>query len=145
MKLLEISPWSCFLAAAGILLLPFRFLMAALAAATIHELCHLCVLALCSVPVLRIRIGPFGAVIRSGCLTPIQELVCAAAGPVGSILLLVTAEVFPLLAFCGLIQGIFNLLPVYPMDGGRILRILLSAGKEKYLAKMRRNRYNRSD
>lgn len=137
MKLLEISPWSCILAAAGLLLVPFRFLMAALVAALWHELCHLCVLKLFSVPILGIRVGLFGAVIRSGYLMPIQELVSSAAGPAGSLLLLLTADIFPLLAFCGLVQGIFNLIPIYPMDGGRILRTLLILGREKYLAKMR--------
>ena len=142
MKLLEISPWSCFLAAACILLLPFRLLIAALASAVFHELCHLLAMKLFSVPVLGIRIGAFGMVIRSGYMTPGQELLCAAAGPAGSLFLLLSAEVFPLLAFCGLIQGLFNLLPIYPMDGGRILRGLTLLGKEKYLAKRDRNKYN---
>lgn len=142
MKLLEISPWSCILAATCILLLPFRLLIAALASAVFHELCHLLAMKLFSVPVLGIRIGTFGMVIRSGYMTPGQELLCAAAGPAGSLLLLLSAEVFPLLAFCGLIQGLFNLLPIYPMDGGRILRGLTLFGKEKYLAKRGRNKYN---
>lgn len=142
MKLLEISPWCCILAAAGVLMLPFRLLTAALFAAMLHELCHLGVLSLFSVPVLGIRVSPFGAVIRSGYMTSGQELLCSAAGPAGSFILLLTWKVFPLLAICGLIQGIFNLLPLYPMDGGRIIRALTLLGKEKYLAKRGRNKYN---
>ena len=142
MKLLEISPWSCILAAASILLLPFRLLIAAFAAAIIHELCHLSVMRFFSVPVQGIRIGTFGLVIRSGYMTSGQELLCAAAGPAGSFILLLTWKVFPLLAICGLIQGLFNLLPIYPMDGGRILQGLTLLGKEKYLAKRGRNKYN---
>lgn len=142
MKLLEISPWSCILAAVGILLLPFRLLIAALASAIFHELCHLFVMKMFSIPVLGLHIGTFGVVIRSGYMTLGQELLCAAAGPMGSLFLLVTAEVFPFLALCGLLQGLFNLLPIYPMDGGRILRGLTLLGKEKYLAKRDRNKYN---
>ena len=137
MRLLEASPCSYFLAAMLILLLPIRLLTAVVLAAAFHELCHLVALAAFSSPIYGIRIKPTGAVIRTDPLSPVQELVCAAAGPMGSLLLLILSDMFPLLAFCGLIQGLFNLLPVYPLDGGRILRQLLSIGKEKFLAKMR--------
>ena len=137
MKLLEVSPCSHLVAAAMILLLPFRLLTAAMLAAAFHELCHLIVLLAFSTPIYGIRINPAGAVIQTGVLSPAQELICAAAGPTGSLLLLVLSDVFPLLAFSGLIQGLFNLLPVYPLDGGRILRQLMTIGKEKFLAKMR--------
>jgi Zn-dependent protease len=52
-------------------------------------------------------------------LTPWQELLCASAGPAGSILLLVFLHDFPELSVCGIAHGIYNLLPVYPLDGGR--------------------------
>jgi Zn-dependent protease len=53
-------------------------------------------------------------------LTPIQEAFCALAGPMGSFLVLLMSEVLPEAALCGLFQGAYNLLPIYPLDGGRI-------------------------
>lgn len=54
-----------------------------------------------------------------------KEALCALAGPVGSFSVVLLAEYFPEAALFGLVQGLYNLLPVYPLDGGRILRCLL--------------------
>ena len=59
------------------------------------------------------------------------ELLCALAGPFGSLLLALLLRHVPELAICGLIQGVYNLLPLYPLDGGRALRCLFSFAGEK--------------
>ena len=70
-------------------------------------------------------------------MEPWRELFCALAGPVGSLLLVTLQAWFPLLALCAFVQGCFNLLPLYPLDGGRALACVLRiAGMEKLLKPM---------
>jgi stage IV sporulation protein FB len=99
--------------------------MGAISAAAVHEIYHLLALYISGVPVFSVTLGKFGAKIETGVLSTKQELFCALAGPLGSFTMLLLCRQFPEGALWGLLQGTFNLLPVYPMDGGRVLRCLL--------------------
>ena len=122
---------ACILWALLLVTVPLPWLVSAWVAGFLHELCHLLALILTGAPVHSIRIGFRGAIIETGSLDSEKELLCAAAGPLCSLFLLLLIRHFPRLALCGAVQGIFNLLPVYPMDGGRIVRcfsLLLNRG-----------------
>lgn len=115
----------CIFSALALLTLPLSWILALVTAATVHELCHLAALKLCGVPVCAISLDIGGAVIGTGMIPPEREVFCALAGPAGSLALLLLAKRMPLAALFGLIQGLFNLMPLYPMDGGRALRGML--------------------
>ena len=57
-------------------------------------------------------------------MTRMQEVSCPSAGPLVSLTLCLLSRWMPILGLCALVQGLFNLLPVYPMDGGRILQAI---------------------
>lgn len=118
----QVDPWAYVLGALLVLLLPLSWLLAALAAAAFHELCHVLSIRLLGGKVLGLHIGPGGAVIETELPGKGKELLCALAGPAGSLLLLSLCRILPKLAICAGVQGLFNLLPVYPLDGGRALR-----------------------
>lgn len=122
---IKISPFVYLLGAVGILLLPLNILTCAVAAAAVHEIAHCLALSACRVPVCEIRVGAVGARIQVGPMTPGQEMICAAAGPAGSLALVLLSKWMPILALFGFVQGTYNLIPVYPFDGGRIIGALL--------------------
>ena len=108
-----------------LLVVPFRLLLAAVLAALFHELCHLGAIRLLGGQAGAFRLNPGGATLEFWGLTPIREAVASLSGPGGSLLLLRFHRLYPELALCGLGQGIFNLLPIFPLDGGRALCCIL--------------------
>lgn len=122
----EISSAACILGAMALLTLPLKWLIGAAVAAGVHEAGHLLAIALVGAGSAGIRVGCRGAKIDAVFSKPWQELVCTAAGPAASLSLLLLASRFPRLGICGFVQGIYNLLPIYPLDGGRILACILA-------------------
>ncbi len=110
--------------ALGLLILPFSWLMGALVAAVIHELFHFLLARLMKVPISALSVGVGGMVMEMEPMSPGREFVIAAAGPLGSFLLCMMLRIFPEAAVCGMVQGAFNLLPFFPLDGGRMLYCL---------------------
>lgn len=104
---------------------PLPWVGAAITAGGIHEACHWGMIWILGGKVRKFKMGGSGAVLDIAPMTNGKELLAAAAGPTGSLLLLLLKDFFPRVSLCGLVQGLFNLLPVYPMDGGRILKCFL--------------------
>lgn len=94
-------------------------------AAVIHELGHLLALQQSGGTLHQLRLGCCGAVIY--CNMPLRRfqrvLVCL-AGPIASFLLYVAANMlgYYTLAGASLVLGLFNLMPIPPLDGGMILQ-----------------------
>lgn len=109
-----------------LLVLPLRWVAAAGLAALFHELCHMIAVRACGGRVNVVAVGESGAVMETADLTNWQELLCAMAGPLGGLLLLFFLRWFPEVAVCAAFQSAFNLLPIYPLDGGRCLRCVVS-------------------
>ena len=96
-------------------------------AVCIHELCHLLSLWLLGIPVSQLTFTLTGAKMQTGPMAPAQECLSAAAGPLGGLLPMLFCRYIPRIAICGLVQSLYNLLPLFPLDGGRILRCCLWA------------------
>lgn len=109
-----------------------------------HELSHTFVGRAFGMPINRVTLFMFGgaAELEEEPKTPMTELVMALAGPMMSLVLalvfsqlagLVTigggqAPLAMVLAYLGLINlllALFNMLPAFPLDGGRVLRALI--------------------
>lgn len=103
-----------------------NWLSAWLIAVLVHELSHIAALLACRVRICGIHFDAAGATIETAQITRQKEIICASAGPIGSLLLIFAYKLFPHIAVCALLQFIFNLIPFPEHDGGRILRCLLS-------------------
>lgn len=112
------------LTAAFLLLLPLKLVVAWSLAVIVHETSHYIALRLFDVGVLYISLGATGISMQIGEISGKRELICALSGPLGSLSLLMLGRWLPCTAICGFVQCLFNLLPIYPLDGGRALRCL---------------------
>lgn len=131
---MEIEGWTFILWAMLLLTLPLNWLLAAILGAVWHELCHALAVLLCGGRILSMTVEPGGIRMDTGPLSRGKSVLCSLAGPLGSLLLLPLAPWFPRLALCGLGQGTFNLLPIYPLDGGRALESLFPPWRKTRMA-----------
>ena len=95
-------------------------------AAALHEGGHLLALRIMHIPVRELRLGVTGAVIRAELTGAKRELPVVLAGPAVNLLCaLLSARWLPAFCLCNTLLFFYNMLPVYPLDGGRLCRLLL--------------------
>ena len=121
------KPELLFALAILLLLLPLQWVFAWFGAVAFHEACHYWALRLCGNPIYGIKLTLSGAYIETEELSRGKGCICALAGPLGGFLLLLFARWLPRMAVCALFQSAYNLLPIFPLDGGRALRCALGA------------------
>lgn len=121
----------------------------------IHELGHLLVGILLRFKPEKLEIMPYGLSvsfkvkyddynrkIKKGNILNIKKLIIALAGPFTNLIITIIFTLFDinfigiereLIVYSNILIGIFNLIPIYPLDGGRILKEILhiNCGLEK--------------
>ena len=79
--------------------------------------------------------------IKNGNLLELKKILIASAGPITNIILIIILKLFNmsdyddrmLMIFSNIVLILFNILPIYPLDGGRILKSIIHivSGKSK--------------
>ena len=99
-----------------------------LCAMAVHELAHIVMMLACGGQVRRLTLRFADLQLAASGLGYRQELLAALAGPLAN---LICGAAFcmqrPSFAAYSLMLGIYNLLPVWPLDGGRMIRCALLA------------------
>ena len=139
---LSVSPTAPLLLALFVLLSSPLLLAALLLAAVLHELGHCLALHVLHARVTAIRISALGAEMQvAGSLSYGGEVLAAAAGPAVNLALALVLglggrlwEGMYLFSGAQLVLGVFNLLPIQPLDGGSILWNLSAWLTEPYTA-----------
>lgn len=112
--------------------------------AFIHELGHMIAGILLRFKPKSVNIMPFGISvdfnieykdynkkIKKGTLLTLKELIIALMGPITNLIIIIIYLIFDitffgisrtLVIYANILIGIFNLIPIYPLDGGRILK-----------------------
>lgn len=117
-------------------LLPFKWIIAWLVSIFVHEFGHYMALRITHSEVYGISVGVMGIRIDTAPGFGWKGALCAVAGPVCGFLLLGIARWCPRVAICGLLNSTINMLPLYPLDGGRALRCLLDYLREHHNSKI---------
>lgn len=114
--------------------------------ATVHECAHIVAGILAGLKPKTLRIMPFGLSIcfekykkNSEKSFKIQKIYIALAGPISNFILAILAYIFQIsllhistetIVYANILIALFNLIPIYPLDGGRIVKYILQIFKK---------------
>ena len=127
MKKVSIKPNTYIYLTILLLTIPFPWVVAWLAAITTHELFHYFAVKLCGGKIHSIAIGFGGAELQCSQLTQGCSIFAVMCGPIGGFLLAGLGRYFPRTALCSFLLSVYNLLPIMPFDGGRVLQLLITS------------------
>lgn len=116
-----VSKLSYVILSLALLTVPLRWIGALFLSVLVHECGHLLALKILHIPVFKLNVSEKGVCMITGEMLAWQEMICALAGPFAGLSLLFLGQLLPRTAFCALFHSAMNLLPVYPLDGGRFL------------------------
>ena len=123
--------------------------------AFLHELAHIVVGILLGFKLLQLEIMPFGfninliprkedyeIKIKKSNLVKLKYIYVAIAGPLFNLFIATifsyiscNTEIITLIIYLNLLLFVFNLIPIYPLDGGRIIYCILKINKGNFSAK----------
>ena len=135
---LSVTPGAVCIGCFWLALNPMALFGPFLLSAALHELAHWAVLRAFGCRVTSLRITALGCVMQTPPLPYPVECRCALAGPAMNLLLFfLSLHRHAPLALVNLILAGFNLLPLWPLDGGRFLRALLWSRSDPVTAQRR--------
>ena len=112
---------------------PLPWMVAWAISVIIHEFGHFLAVNICGQKVHTLKFGIAGAEMGCDDLSFMQKIFCILSGPFFGLIPVLFQRFIPRISFCCWLLTIYNLLPIYPLDGGKVLYIILNKNLYKIL------------